>query len=530
MIKRDLKGKFDTVLEFSDWRYSASAVGLMRYFEEMGFVEGDDYSKTYEEEHIIDGESEIIIRNDVLCYNTKDILLDDEENRKRYLDFVEKYFKSKMYHLGLKALIKKDTLSDEDVKSINDLMNSKAIMKKVFKEIDIDIDSDKSTKKNVLNLMEKNRYNLIEEAYKNATATYKKFCNQNSFGTVEGKVCRLVGYYVDLSKKKKSMAFNWDYNTYVYEDCPEFDYIPFAFSKTRDAFFINNNINAKELLKANENLNNSLSIENHVIDDNKSARSALFLSSSKAAQFINYQVEIIIKNRDKDYFETMFVRDEAIDIFRKISGENKLKESKKGYEYILMALNNPCIYGSKKLEKVQYLNISSIVVDSILNILRLDPLIDKLLKDRKENDHSFLISQLIIINTYIYEKLIEIEITYNFNKKDIIMNSIDKKEYLDMNEIKDINNSTRGAAYAAASIMEKNKVTGYRNKLISCLTFKDYDRFCTVLLQLSAYSKINFVFAYKLFEDFEKNKNLAYIFVNSFVKDEKKEKKEKKEV
>lgn len=76
------------------------------------------------------------------------------------------------------------------------------------------------------------------------------------------------------------------------------------------------------------------------------------------------------------------------------------------------------------------------------------------------------------------------------------------------------------AADEVISKIEKNKVIGYRNKLISCLTFKDYDRFCTVLLQLSAYSTVSFGFAYDLFENFEENKNLAYTFVNALKKNE----------
>ena len=59
------------------------------------------------------------------------------------------------------------------------------------------------------------------------------------------------------------------------------------------------------------------------------------------------------------------------------------------------------------------------------------------------------------------------------------------------------------------------KIDAYRNKLISCLTFKDYEKFSVTLLQLSSYSSVTFDFAYYLFKDFEKNKNVAYTFVNA---------------
>lgn len=62
---------------------------------------------------------------------------------------------------------------------------------------------------------------------------------------------------------------------------------------------------------------------------------------------------------------------------------------------------------------------------------------------------------------------------------------------------------------------QKNKIDSYRTKLISCMIFKDYDRFNQILLQLSNYSDVPFDFAYDLFEKFELNKDVAYSFVNA---------------
>ena len=47
------------------------------------------------------------------------------------------------------------------------------------------------------------------------------------------------------------------------------------------------------------------------------------------------------------------------------------------------------------------------------------------------------------------------------------------------------------------------------------MTFEDFDRFNIVLLNLSNYVDEPVDFAYDLFEDFEKNKELAYTFVNA---------------
>ena len=69
-----------------------------------------------------------------------------------------------------------------------------------------------------------------------------------------------------------------------------------------------------------------------------------------------------------------------------------------------------------------------------------------------------------------------------------------------------------------AGALEKNKIESYRQKLTSSIIFKDYDRVCQILLQLSNYSGVEFGFIYDLFDDFESNKDLAYTFINALSK------------
>jgi len=59
------------------------------------------------------------------------------------------------------------------------------------------------------------------------------------------------------------------------------------------------------------------------------------------------------------------------------------------------------------------------------------------------------------------------------------------------------------------------KLRSYRQKLISCLVFKNYERFIEIVLQLSAYSQVSMGFLSDLAENFEENKNLAYVFTNN---------------
>ena len=77
-------------------------------------------------------------------------------------------------------------------------------------------------------------------------------------------------------------------------------------------------------------------------------------------------------------------------------------------------------------------------------------------------------------------------------------------------------------AKEVAESLPENKVKSYRQKLTSTIVFKDYDRCCQILLQLSNYasnySDVKFDFVYDLFEDFESNKDVAYTFINALTK------------
>lgn len=63
-------------------------------------------------------------------------------------------------------------------------------------------------------------------------------------------------------------------------------------------------------------------------------------------------------------------------------------------------------------------------------------------------------------------------------------------------------------------LMNENKIKAYRTKLISALVFKDYKKYCDILMQLANYVGAELDFAYNLFVDFEENKDIAYAFIN----------------
>lgn len=440
---------FDTKMETYDWRYSASIVGLIKYFNylvDKGYAAESDLYQ---------------IEDDVLLYNKESI------TEERYLLFVEYYFQEYMHHRDIEKILSDDELTDEQIKLVNLKLKSNSIMKRVFKDIKFSLEN----KEIILNQIKGNRLLLIKETYRSGRSLYANFANINSLFQDVGSICRLQNYNIDTGKKSKSISYNWDFKIYNFEDEKEFDFIPFAFSKSYESFFINNNYSIKQLFNTNNLISNS---------DNP--RSTLFSELKNSADFIDFDVEVITKNRDKDYFETLYIRKDAIRIFSKIKNYKAIK--------IKYRVNENY---NRYLEKE--------VSDSILNNIKIDALIEMLLKPKQDTakykypNYSYNIKTLIEINTLIY----------GGDKMDKQMKS----------------------AYASAKRVMKeipeNKVDSYKQKLISAITFKDYDRFCQVLLQLSSYSGVVFDFAYDLFGNFDENKNIAYTFINALNKESNKD-------
>lgn len=437
---------FDCTLESGDWRESATIVGLIKYFDFLYQNGVADKSELYEFE------------DDYLRYNSNYI---SEEN---YLLFVEKYFKDAIHHKVVENILLKDELSEDEISIINDKLKANQAMKSIFGKIKYTGEN----KEEILDLIEKNRLKLIKETYRRGKSLYSNFANENLLFSDNNKVCRLVNYCADMGKKGKSLGYYWDNNTFEFKDEKIFDFIPFAFSKSYDAFFINNNVSIKELKKSNSFIENS-----------ENTRTTLFGNMKESAEYIGFDVEVILKSRDKNYYETVYVREKAINIFKQ-SDDFDYKGIKFWYRD---DEKNP-----KYMEPE--------VVNRILNGIRMDSIIELLFKSK--NNHSYNIKTLIAINNLIYEGGSE-------------MTEKMKSAYASAKEVRDKLKN------------QENKINSYKQKLISAVTFKDKDRFCEILLQLSSFSGVVFDFAYDLFEDFENNKNLAYTFINALNKEGNKE-------
>lgn len=452
----------------SDWRFSASIVGIIRFFEEE--------------------EIEFDISEDgfYLYYNYEDV---SEENDEKYFDYVEKTYHDSLHHTVLEDLLRINDKSEEQIKIIKEKMNGNSIMKKVLKGIDFEDD------KNILEKISENREDIIRDTFKNAKFGYAKFANSNKIRSEEGKVCRLNGYYVDTSRKTKSIGFAFDDKSRNYNDFLEFDFIPFAFTQDRESVFINNNISIRHLIKSNTDiLSNNQNIEKLSHKLNKNFRSEIFYNFNEASSFIDYDVEVILKSQDNDFFETIFVRKEAIEIFESIS---KIDSEK---QYIQKALKYKI-----KINDDYYIDILNYVTNSVLNLQVLDKLIVFLFrykfniksndnKRAEKSDYGFLISQLIRVNKLIYRKL------YDGGDNNMTYKNV----YESAEEVK-------------RKLKEKNmenKLGSYRSKLIGALTANDKDRFIIVLLNLSSYAQVQFDFLTLLTKDFDLYKNIAYDFVS----------------
>lgn len=446
-MKKVLENNFyDTSLEPSDWRFSAAIVGLMQYL--------DYYALDYK------------IEDECILYNSSDI------SEEKYLAFVEYKYGEELHHKIVESILSGEALTEEQVKLINSKLGANAVMKKVFGKVKF----DKTNKQEILELIEKNRYEIIRETYGKKDGGYKTYIKIDMKQPVKllqdtKNYCRLNGYAcADEGRKSMELGFNFNKGSYVVQDILEFDFIPFAFEGSIEAFFINANYSIVKLKKFNRLLKEKV-IKDLEENDHKDARRALFKSIIETSDFISRDVEVIVKDRGKDYFETLYIRKESIDIFKAFTS--------KKIEY-----KDFCF--SHKLGENYYVNVQKEVTDNILNNKVLDELIELFLKENKE----YVVSQLIKINVLIRG---------------------DKS-------MKDRLKGAFACAKEVSKILESNKLVSYKQKLTSSIIFKDYDRVCQILLQLSNYSGIEFGFVYDLYDDFEENKDLAYTFINSLSK------------
>lgn len=441
-------------LEPFDWRYSAAIVGLRKYLEWLG----------------VDEEPNLIITEDTLEYNKK--YLDKED----FLKFAEYYFKDDMHHIEIENKLKEKNPTEDQINIVNEKMKANTILKNKFKKIKF----DGHNQDEIQNIIDQNREEIICETFRNKNNLYKNYCNPNQLFKDKQECCRLNGYYIDMPKKGKSISYAFDKSNYVGNDIPEFDFIPFAFSGCREKFFINDNVDLNRLQKTNNQWTRTVKsqMEEAKQKNERVNTKRIFIDCLiEAKDFLQSDIEIIVKKPERAYFETLYLRKESLEI---------LKNMKSYYKAFCFSI---------KISDDYWINILNEVFDAVVNFTLLDDLINKLLKDSREEGNSYVISKLLKVNVEI-------------KKGDEKMKNTMKAAFACAKQIVDKKDGNKPR-------VSDTKLKSYCTKLINAIILDDYDQFQKILINLSNYTEVPCGFAYDLFEDFEGNKEIAYTFVNS---------------
>lgn len=440
--------------ECTDWRYSAAILGLIKFYE---FCDKMSYGLKYDYD------------DDYIYYNTEDL------TEERFLNFAEDYFSEDMHHIFVENELRfKNEFSEEDVKAINERLLGNITLKKYFSKKKF----NGTNKVETLAEISLHREEIIRETFRNKMNLYRNYINTNSLFSNKKDSCRVLGYYTDMPKKGKSLSYNFNTSKLVTDDDFIFDFIPLGFVMGSDAVFINNNASISHIKDTNATLYLKLNSEEQEKGRKLSAKNILFNMIIESSDYIDYDVEVIVKKRDYDFFETLYIRKESIDIFNGI---------KKYIKYLFAA--------TYKVNDNYYINVQDRVIDAVLNLTNVTDIIQMLLKDDTANSpsrYNYLIDRLIELNSMITGGVD----MYQDKEKSI--------------------KAAKGCAFHITQnkLMNENKIKSYRTKLISALVFKDYKRYCDILMQLANYIGIELDFAYNLFVDFEENEDIAYAFVN----------------
>ena len=478
---------FDTAISASDWKYSAAITGLLYYFKEL--------EKKYEIKTLTIDE----ITDNFLLYNKEDITEDN------YLDFIEKFYpEDTLVHKKLENQLKyTKEFTPEIIKSIKENMSANTVSKKVFSKIKF----DGTNKEEALKLLEENRHLIIKETFRNKKDLYDNYCQTSRLlEKGDNSPCRLKGYYFDPNRKSKTTGYNFTSASVDYFDDDIFDFIPFAFTgNSFETIFLNDNLNLEILESMNFKLREYFSEEkkreisnimtlkqekamkegkNEPIEETSVSVSLkkIFLNIlKKKTDYIKYGMEIIYKNKERDYFETWYLRNDSIEVLKMVEDFSKLDIR-------------------IKITDKYYFNLLDELFSAILNLSLLTNSILYLLKDREK---------LIKNNNKIVEK-------YNYAIYQLI-----KVNQMIRNGGKKVNwklkNSIENCASAIINKIEENKLASYRQKLLSSVVAKNHKRILDILTQLSVYSQIHFNFVFDYIENQTENEDIIHYFILQLV-------------
>ena len=486
---------FDTAISASDWKYSAAITGLIYYFKEL--------EKNYEIKSLTIDK----ITDSYLLYNKEDI------NEESYLDFIEKFFskysEDTLAHKKLENQLKyTKEFTPEIIKSIKENMSANTVLKKIFLKIKF----DGTNKEEILKLLNENRHLIIKETFRNKKDLYDNYCQTSRLlEKGDNSPCRLKGYYFDPNRKSKTTGYNFTSTSVDYFDDDIFDFIPFAFTgNSFETIFLNDNLDLEILENMNYKLREYFSEEkergteeikkfkqekaikekrNEEIEENLTSipLKKIFLNIlRKKSDYIKYGMEIIYKNRDKEYFETWYLRNDSIEVLKIVEDFSKLDIR-------------------IKITDKYYFNLLDEIFSAILNLSLLTNSIMYLLKDRE----NFIKPDTSKENLSKFFK-------YNYAIEQLI-----KVNQIIRNGGKEMDKNLKASIKACASeVVRKfikdnslNKLASYRQKLLSSVVAKNHKRILDVLTQLSVYSGVYFSFAFDYIENQTQNEDIIHYFI-----------------
>lgn len=464
--------EFDTLLLPIEWRYSASVVGLIRFFD---FIEKDEGIKIYsitKRSEQLDVYKKIGGYIEGIKYNRADL------TQERYLRFSENFFNEEFQHIRAERILNSsEEFSDDQISLVNNLLtgqDSNVILKKTFGKKKF----DGSNKDELLKIINQNRNVIIMETYRNKKSLYRNFANTNKLLSEANPHCRLLGYDLDENRKSKSVAYRFDNDTFIAHDVPEFDFIPFGFTHSYLAFFINNNCSIEALISTNDRIVDIMSKADDV-KDNKvirvGSKTKLIKGMIESDDFFNFDVEIMVKDRSTEMFETYYIRKNAL---KKLSGIYKKYNLRFIYQY---GFN-------------YYLDVEEEIIYRCVNNVYLDDLIERLLviSNIKEREYaSFIVDKLIDINVSWKEERGMSEITTRAKKVGYIVGQ------------------------ELISKSGENKARSYKNKLINAIVAHDYDRVKEIILQLSGFLGHEIGTIYDMIDNPDQCSDIAISFANS---------------
>ena len=365
-------------------------------------------------------------------------------------------------------MLGKQNYDEEQISEINKKLKSNSAMKQIFDNMQF----DGTNELDILKKINDNRIKLIKHVYIfNIYKTYFIKSTKQSIKlddylkfTKEYKHCRLIGYTVDEDRKSNNAAYKFDKDTFAANDIIEFDFIPFAFPNTPISFFLNDNCDIDELCDTNNKIKDIMEKK-----DESHWKTKLINGLIRSSSMMAYDVEVIIRDKKTDVFETFYINPNMLSKMQQIKDK----------------LNNICFTDGS-------LNVEDEVFNCCIKGILLDGLLEKLLVISFKKDKMFA--------SIIIERLISINIAW---KGVINMNEIIKR--------------AKDAGYAVGQELGEDKAKSYKIKLTSAILAHDYKRLLEIMLQLSAYIGSEIGTIYDLIDNKEDYSDIAISFTNALV-------------